>query len=482
LRFAGISVGVAVLLAAVVATSSASTPWNARPVHVAQGNVEAFFNGGAHLEAPSKTRPTRASVVLSAKFMTRDGGHPPALRRFLLLVDKNADLDVHGIPVCRRSEIEGRFSREAEEACGAALVGSGTLSTEVRFPERRMAPIVGPRLLVFNGGVRRGVTTFFIHTYLEGPLPQALLTTVKVKRVRSGPYGISAIATIPRIARGRGSVTSLDLRLRRGITAVCAVGRLGAKATAVFSDGTRLEARLSHPCDQRARLQPPRFSFAVAPSVLPRSEPAPARISVAGSYWLEEGGPRFEALRSLRFEADRHLGLDLKGVPVCDGLERDVRRDLDEMEKVCGNAAIGHGRLTATGAFPGDRLISATGGMTLYNRGRVPGGARLLAFAYLKAPLTGAVEIPVEIRRINRGRMGWQIRLEIPRNTGGGVWITDYSLRIGKRFLSATCVGRKLALRAVSLLEDGTRRRERAVSPCTVAEADPRQQPVEPAR
>jgi hypothetical protein len=225
-----------------------------------------------------------------------------------------------------------------------------------------------------------------------------------------------------------------------------------------------------------------RLDFAVAPSVLPRSEPAPVRMSVAGKYRLEEGGPRFEALRSLRFEADRHINLDLEGVPVCDGLGLDVRRDLDDMERLCGDAAIGRGYLTAEAAFPGDRLFGSTGKLTLYHRGRTADGARLLAFAYLPAPLTGAIEIPVEVRRINRGRRGWEIRPSIPRSTGGGVWITEYSLRIGKRFLSATCVGGKLVLGVVSGFEDGTTRRERVVRPCTVPEADPRQQPVQPAR
>lgn len=218
-----------------------------------------------------------------------------------------------------------------------------------------------------------------------------------------------------------------------------------------------------------------RLDFEVAPSVLPRSEPAPVRLSVAGKYQLEEGGPRFEALRSLRIEGDRHIDLDLKGVPVCDGLGRDVRRDLDDMERLCGDAAIGRGHLTATGRFAGERLISATGKLTLYNRGRTAGGARLLAFTYLPAPLTGAIGIPVEVRQINRGRMGWEVRPSIPKLFGAGVWITEYSLRIGKRFLSATCVGGKLALGVVSGFEDGTTRRERAVLPCTVAKADVRQ-------
>lgn len=216
--------------------------------------------------------------------------------------------------------------------------------------------------------------------------------------------------------------------------------------------------------------QPPRADFQVAPSTLPRSESAPVRMSIARGYRLEAGGPEFEALRSLRFEADRHLFLDLKDVPVCDGLGRDVRRDLDEMEELCGGAAIGHGRLSATGWFPGDRLISGTGAMTLYKRG----GNRLLAFAYLEAPLTGAVEVPIEILRVDRGRMGWELRAAIERNDDGGLWISGYSLRIGKRFLSASCVDGVLGLRVVSGFDDGTRSNERLVSPCAVAEADSR--------
>ncbi len=467
--------GVAVLLVAVVTAGAASSDRYSRPVRAAKGNLEALFNGAVYLKAPSKTRSTPAAAVLSARFTTRDGSHLPALRRLKILADKNVDVDVKGIPVCGRSEIQGKFSWEAEDACRAALVGVGSLTTEVQIAARRATPIVGPRLLVFNGGARKGVTTFFVHTYLEGPVPQTLVATVKAKRVRSGPYGLSVVATIPRIAAGQGSLTSFNLSLRKGITATCATGRLSAKESAVFADGTQLQARLNRPCDLRSRPQPPRTAFEVAPSILPRSEPAPARMSVAGSYRLEAGGPQFEALRSLRFEADRQLHLDLKGVPVCDGLGRDVRRNLEEMERICGDAAIGHGRLTATGAFPGDQLISATGGMTLYNRGRFRDGARLLAFAYLRAPLTGAVEIPIEIRRIDRGRMGWEIRPSIPRIFGGGIWITEYSLGIGKRFLSATCVGGELALRVVSGFEDGTRRNERPVSPCAVAKADARQ-------
>src|SRR5689334_4501249 len=93
-RFAGVAVAVAVLLVAVVTAGATSSDRYSRPVRVADGNLEAFFNGAVHLEAPSKTRSTPAAVVLSAKFMTRDGSHLPALRRLKILGDKNLDIDV----------------------------------------------------------------------------------------------------------------------------------------------------------------------------------------------------------------------------------------------------------------------------------------------------------------------------------------------------------------------------------------------------
>jgi len=227
---------------------------------------------------------------------------------------------------------------------------------------------------------------------------------------------------------------------------------------------------------------PPPVHFGFVPSSLPRSEPAPIRMAVAGKYRLEAVGAHFEALQALRFEADRHIALDLQGVPVCKGPGRDVRRDLDEMERLCGDAAIGHGDLTVEVAFAGERMLPATSKMTVYNRGRVRGRAELLAFAYLPAPITAALQIPIEIRRTDRGRIGWEARPSIPKIAGGSGWISEYSLRIGKRFLSATCVGGKLELHVVSNFTDGTSRNARLVHPCSVSKPDVRQQPVEPAR
>lgn len=219
-----------------------------RPVQVAAGNLEALFNAGISPRKLSKTRPTRAAVTFSARFGTRDGTHVPALRHFRLLADKDIEVDMSDVPVCRLSEIRGRLSREAEAACGDASVGSAQVETVAAVSSRRLRPDVGPRLLAFNGGVRDGVTTLYLHTYLDDPVSRAFVATVKVKRVRLGGYGLLASVTLPRVVTPAVSVTSFGLRLIRGIRVTCSDGRVNADFTAVFANGQRLGAQIERSC------------------------------------------------------------------------------------------------------------------------------------------------------------------------------------------------------------------------------------------
>lgn len=211
------------------------------------------------------------------------------------------------------------------------------------------------------------------------------------------------------------------------------------------------------------------LDFRITPSKLSRTEPKPVWMSI-GWEDVEDGHP-LEPLRALRFEGDRDLGIDLGGVPVCERPRLDVRRSLAEMEKICGDAAIGRGELVVKLHFPGDRLISVDGKMTIYNLGRGP-GPDLLALVELPVPIAAMLGIPIDLRRIHRGRMGWEARAPIPKIAGGSGAITGYSLRIGRRFLTATCGDGRLDLRAVTTFADGERRSERVVRPCTAAKAD----------
>ena len=176
------------------------------------------------------------------------GKHPPALREVLIEGDKYGSISVKGIPTCASGQLQSRTSKAAREACGPALIGSGKTDVEIKFPEQ--PPIdVHSELLAFNGGFKGGVTTLYIHAYLTAPVVAAVVTTVKVKKVHKGRYGLESIATVPKIAGGSGSVTFFTLTLNKGIiSATCPDGHLQAQGTAVFANGIRARGTVVRPC------------------------------------------------------------------------------------------------------------------------------------------------------------------------------------------------------------------------------------------
>jgi hypothetical protein len=157
------------------------------------------------------------------------------------------------VPSCTSGKLQSQTTAGARKACGPeTIVGSGTTEVEVQFPEQ--PPIdVKSELLAFNGGFKGGVTTLYIHAYLTAPVTAAIVTTVKIKKVSKGRYGTESIATIPKIAGGAGSVTYFKLKFEKGILfGKCTDGRLQARGTAVFADGTKASAAVVRPCTPKS--------------------------------------------------------------------------------------------------------------------------------------------------------------------------------------------------------------------------------------
>lgn len=226
-------VGLVAAMALVLAVAGAATA--ERPVQVGD-NLKAMFNGGFWPKTLSKKKLTPISFWISGRVDTRDGTHPPPLTELILEGDKNASISIKGVPVCKlglRSQ-QRLTPAELQKICGEARVGGGRMDAEIMFPE---TPIpVTSKLLVFNGGFKRGVTTLYVHAYITVPAPAWIVTAVEVKRVDKGRYGWRATATIPKIAGGSGSITYFKLKLKKGIlSARCPDGRLYASATAMFA-------------------------------------------------------------------------------------------------------------------------------------------------------------------------------------------------------------------------------------------------------
>lgn len=248
-----------VVLALVVSTS-VGVSIGAKPTVVRVGTLVLKINGGVAPKRLPKNRLSPIALNISGNISTADGSHPPAARTVIADFDRNGRVNARGLAACRAGQLVARTTTGAKVACRKAIVGSGSTTVRVAFAESKPFHSSGP-LVLFNGGVRRGVTTMYIHAYVNVPAPTAIVTTVKIKRVRKGRFGTRAIARIPVIAGGSGSLTRFNMTIKRGfqfrgrrqsyLLARCADRRFFARASIFFSGGQSMAGTVVRGCSVR---------------------------------------------------------------------------------------------------------------------------------------------------------------------------------------------------------------------------------------
>lgn len=251
------------IVAAVVAVAAfagiAAAAGKNEPVTVRVGDLEVTADGGFKPEAMSKTTPTPITFFAKGTIESTNPGspHPPALKKVLVETDKNGSVFVKGYPKCKSGQLQSQTTENAEDICRDAIIGQGKASAKIAFADSREVP-VSSKVIVFNGGEQGGVITFFIHAYITVPVPAAIVTTVKIKKIHNGRYGYLSTATIPKIAGGAGSITSFNLKIGKRYTykgkkvsilyAKCPDGKLQAHVTGFFSDGAKASAEIIRTC------------------------------------------------------------------------------------------------------------------------------------------------------------------------------------------------------------------------------------------
>jgi hypothetical protein len=226
---------------------------------VHSGNLEMTFGESFAPKALSRTVPTPTALRLWSRIGSTDGSPLAPLTEFVFDTDKNSAINVRGLPTCSHSS---RDIRELSpiKSCGNAIVGEGTTGFDIHFPEVPPTTVKG-KLILYNDGIKAGVTTLFAFTYFTGPITIALKMQIRIEEIQEGRFTSRAIVTVPKIANGAVSLTSFSARigrsfLRRGkrvsvLTAKCPDGKLYARAKAIFSDGTKIQSELVRDCVPR---------------------------------------------------------------------------------------------------------------------------------------------------------------------------------------------------------------------------------------
>lgn len=207
--------------------------------------VEATLEADFTPKALPKSEQVPISLREAMGFKNSDGSHSPALKEFEIEEDRHLRLNLEEVPVCGPGTVE---SPPPQQRCREALIGTGKLVINIKFPEQE--PIVTrAKVFAFNAGMRDGVRAIMLSAYITVPTPAVIVFWVKVKKIDSVPYGLNLVGSVPKIAGGSGSITYLGMRFHKGIfSAACPARSLSTQFTVTFVEGTRLGGGVAGSC------------------------------------------------------------------------------------------------------------------------------------------------------------------------------------------------------------------------------------------
>jgi hypothetical protein len=229
---------------------------------IARGPARVSVSGRLAPKALPRRGKAPVSVTLAGKISSTHKGTLPQLRQISFAINSHGHLDLAGLPVCRVGHIQPSSNKEAMEACGDSLVGSGDFAANVKLPEQTPFPSRG-KMLAFNGRLR-GRPAIFAHVYGTEPASISYVLPFQVTHTH-GTYGTLLEANLPQIAGEWGNITKVSMTLGRTyrshgkthsyLTAGCpAPSGFGgavfplAKTSFDFADGISLKTTLNRSC------------------------------------------------------------------------------------------------------------------------------------------------------------------------------------------------------------------------------------------
>lgn len=203
-------IAIVLALSALLALGAAAIA-GAASTKIRAGNLVLTFGGTASPKALPRRTYAPVTATIFGRIATSDGSHPSALREAVVDIDKDVKLNVKGLPVCKAGQLEARNTSAARRVCGKTTLGSGLAHAQIAFPEQPPIRVTSP-ITVFNGGGTSSKSKLLIHTFLTVPVPAAIVTQVAITKRGTG---IHAVARVPVIAGGSGSVLDFKFKLGR---------------------------------------------------------------------------------------------------------------------------------------------------------------------------------------------------------------------------------------------------------------------------
>jgi hypothetical protein len=189
----------------------------------------------------------------------RGGGPPVKLSQAVIDFDRDGRLTPAGLPTCSPSFLAGVGVGKGRDACGGAVVGTGSVEAFVELPEGGAVQGSSP-LTIFNGPPQDGQPTVVLHARMTVPEVQTFAILVPIERRRGG-FRYRATLDVPEIAGGRGALTRVEVKIGRRfvsggkrrsyVSARCSDGILHTHGRFIFVEGTIVDGSVEKGCTAR---------------------------------------------------------------------------------------------------------------------------------------------------------------------------------------------------------------------------------------
>ena len=170
------------------------------------------------------------------------------------------------------------------------------------------------------------------------------------------------------------------------------------------------------------------FSLSVTPKKLSRVEATPIALDLKSEIETSDGSHP-PALQEFVIDLDRHIAIDARGLPVCNGGNRDLR--FPDLESICRDAIVGRGKVWAQFQFPEWPPISSASDVTVFNAGGGPRKLTLYAVAYFTQPIVTGLSMMIQITKHPDGS---QAIIKVPELANGAGSLTYLNAKLKKRF------------------------------------------------
>lgn len=178
------------------------------------------------------------------------------------------------------------------------------------------------------------------------------------------------------------------------------------------------------------------FSAAIEPKALPKSTRAPIAVRLASKVVAQSGG-QIPAIARATIGIDRSLTIDARGVPAC-SVGQLENQTTGGAEAACPAAIVGSGSVVVEIALADGTPVQAYSRLVAFNGGAVGRTTTILVHAYLAAPVSQALVVPIALTKLTKGGYGMLAQSTIPKIAAGAGSLARFDLTLRKRVVTAS--------------------------------------------